>query len=222
MTTRLGGGVTPSMVRMAARVFSPPLPSRAAVHPQWHTVPRGWPLYRVSRHAGFRHFGPLDFRFDHHTRGSTAKTPEDRGVFYGAPSLECCIAEVYDELGAVFLDDLLLLPEIRRPLTLLDVRGVAASAAGAPADISDYPLRPPTQEWSRYFYENLDLYREVDGLLYTARHSGMDAYALYERCEGAIHSPGVAPYAYPLSHERVREQVVDIAARRNLAVMSTR
>ncbi len=210
------------MVRMAARVFSPPPPSRAAVHPQWQTVPGGWPLYRVSRHASFRHFGPLDFRFDHHMRGSTAKTPEERGIFYGAPSLECCIAEVYDELGAVFLDDLLILPEIRRPLTLLDVRGAAASAAGAPADISDYPLRPPTQEWSRYFYEHPNLYREVDGLLYTARHSGVDAYALYERCEGAIHSPGFAPYAYSLGHERVREQVVDIAARRNLAVMSTR
>jgi len=217
MATRLQRGV---VCLMAARMFSPP--PGGAVRPQFYTVPSGWPLYRVSRHASFRHFGPLDFRFDHHVRGGAPGTVEERGIFYGAPSLECCIAEVYDELGIVFLDDLLILPEIRRPLTLLDVRGATATLAGAPADISDYPLRPPTQEWSHYFYDNPTIYGEVDGLLYTARHPHMDAYALYERCEAAIDSPGSPPYAYPLAHERVREQVVAIAARRKLAVMNTR
>lgn len=154
--------------------------------------------------------------------GGARGTFEQRGIFYGAPSLECCISEVYDELGAVFLDDLLILPEIQRPLTLLDLRGATAVRAGAPVDISGYPFRPHTQEWSRYFYDNPRTYGEIDGLLYTARHPTMDAYALYERCEAAIYSPGSPPYAYALAHELVREQVVAIAVRRKLAVMDTR
>ncbi len=205
---------------MVAPMFSPP--PKSDIHPQPYTVPSGSPLFRVSRHAGFRHFGPLDFRFDHQVMGGAPGTVEDRGIFYGAPSLECCIAEVYDDLGIVFLDDLLILPEIRRHLTLLDVRGATATLAGAPPDISDYPLRPPTQEWSRYFYDNPRIYGEIDGLLYTARHPSMDAYALYESCEADIYSPGAAPYAYALNHALVRDQVVAIAARRNLAVMDTR
>jgi hypothetical protein len=132
--------------------------------------------------------------------------------------LECCIAEVFDELGAVYLDTLLILPEIRRPLVLLDLRGASASLAGAPDDISDYPYRSHTQEWSRFIYDSHHLYGDVDGLLYTARHPGLDAYALYERCEDAVYSPGTAPYAYPLSDEAVRDHVVDIANRRGLAI----
>jgi hypothetical protein len=148
-----------------------------------------------------------------------AADPEIRGIFYGAPSLECCILEVCGELGVVNLDNYLLLPEVTASLTLLDLRAANAPLAGAPPDIGNFPLRPQTQEWSRFIYETPAMYAHVDGLLYTARHGGTDTYALYERCESRINSPGHPPYMYPLSHPLIREHILDIANRWNLVVL---
>ncbi len=196
-------------------MFAPP--PHGSFTPHYRVVPAGSALLRISRHSSFRHFEPLDFRFDHHVMGGS---PEERGIFYGVPSLECCIAEVYDDLGAVYLDSSLIIPEVRRPLRLLDLRGACAGGAGLPDDIATYQRRPETQEWSRFIYAQADLYDAVDGLLYTGRHAGLDAYALYERCEPAIYSPGVKPYAYPLSDHHVREHVLEIANQRGLAVFN--
>lgn len=41
--------------------------------------------------------------------------------------------------------------------------------------------RKLTQAWSRYFYENPDLYGNIDGLIFNNAHDGQMANALYER-----------------------------------------
>ena len=49
-----------------------------------------------------------------------------------------------------------------------------------------------TQAWSRYFYENLDLYEYIDGLIFNNAHDGQMAIALYERAASKLLSAEVS------------------------------
>jgi hypothetical protein len=61
--------------------------------------------------------------------------------------------------------------------------------AGANAALAKIAERPVSQQWSRYFYENVDVYSKIDGLVYLNAHNDAVAYALYERAADALECP---------------------------------
>src|SRR5206468_35029 len=108
-------------------------------------------------------------------------------------------------------------PILNRPLTLLDLRGNGSMRAGTVAAISkvaDYPL---AQAWSRYFYHNPAIFREVDGLLYFNAHNDDEAIALYERARDALDCPN--DRVTRLDNPRLRPSILTIAAQANLVVL---
>jgi hypothetical protein len=54
------------------------------------------------------------------------------------------------------------------------------------AALSKVPERECSQEWSRYFYEAVESYSRVDGLIYSNAHNEEAAVLLYERAIDAL------------------------------------
>lgn len=184
------------------------------------TLTAGSVLKRIYNPAypGFRYYGPLAQRFDHHL-GGQGNTPVHgtRGVYYAAPSLACCIVEVFGDIGLIEItDQQLITTRIGRPVRLLDLRRRAAMRAGTVVAVTSVHDRLLTQAWSRWFYERSDLYGMLDGLLYPSAHNGADAVALYERAEDAIHVPGAAAVVQPLSDPALIPELRAIARSHNL------
>jgi hypothetical protein len=170
-------------------------------------------LHRVYNPAfpGFRYFGPLLQRFDHHegVPGTGAPRAGPRGIFYCAPTLACCVVEVFGATGIVEITThMLATTALGRPLRVLDLRRTAAMLAGTVAALAYIRERALTQAWSRFFYEHTDLYGLLDGLLYPSAHSGADALALYERAEDALFGPAASLQVQPLA-----SPALDVAVR---------
>jgi RES domain len=145
----------------------------------------------------FKHFGPHG-RFDHHRVLDNGEPSEDieRGVYYAAFELSCCLAEVFGR--TIAREDItnkkLCLVESQRDLLLLDLRTVSnvpgSIRAGSVYALSSVPDRSITQSWSRYFYERVDIYKNIDGICYPSAYTGQDVIMLYERAESALICPG--------------------------------
>ena len=171
-------------------IAPPPPDRRRRISPSHHTVQPGTNVFRIyDPHAPhglrdgelFRWHGPYA-RFDHH-RGTGGR--ERRGIWYGGLTLACAVVEAFG-IGAVDPGTKRLArARATRELVLLDLRGRAAMRAGTFAAISagDQSL---SQQWSRYFWEHPELYRELDGLLYLSAHNGEAAIVLYERCRNGV------------------------------------
>ena len=69
---------------------------------------------------------------------------------------------------------------LKQSLKLLDLRESGAWDAGSVMAMTSDGRRKLTQAWSRYFYENLDLYGNIEGLIFNNAHDGQMAIALYE------------------------------------------
>lgn len=166
----------------------------------------------------FRAFGPLR-RFDHHEgiprgRGRQAALSLARRVYYAAPTLSCCIAEVFGDLGLIEPGEWhVALPLLTRPLRLLDLRGAGALRAGSVTALTQMPDHRLGQAWSRHFYGD-GAYGLPDGLLYAGAHNGEDAVLLYERAEAALScAPGDV---LRLDAPALRPALLDIALANNL------
>ncbi len=138
----------------------------------------------------FQYSGPRG-RFDHHDNVSR------RGTQYAIPLMESeqdafnsCLLEIFGDVGIISENDLNTLSicwiKINRQLLLLDLRGSGALRAGSVAALSATPDRALSQEWSRYFYENENIYSRIDGIIYQSAYNGMPTLVLYERAEGAL------------------------------------
>jgi hypothetical protein len=170
-----------------------PPPARA-VAPEHHRVRAGTRLRRLyrpdqyeTRETTFRFVGPLR-RFDHHRapNGASGLDP-DRGVWYGGVSLSVCVVEIFGDSGIVELDPWrLATPTTSRDLLMLDLRGRASMRAGATAELAKTPDADQSQAWSRYFYENPDIYGFIDGLVYGSAHNDEQCFVLYERAVSAL------------------------------------
>ncbi|HEY6691958.1 MAG TPA: hypothetical protein VI006_03855 [Solirubrobacteraceae bacterium] len=148
-------------------------------------------LYAPAVHnatpAGFRTWGPLN-RFDHHRAPPEAPRGIDRerGIVYAASALLCVAGEFFGDQGEITLPGARLARlTVTEPLRLLDLRGTAATGAGTIPAIGAITQRATTQAWARWWYEHPQL-PGVEGLLYTASHSGQDAVALSERTRGKV------------------------------------
>ena len=173
-------------------------------------------LYKAQALA-FRTFGPIG-RFDHH-RAPYPSCADDteRGIIYGAYTLSSCIVEVFGDRKVIEVGtwEVTALTTTRL-LKLLDLRGHGAMRAGTVSAVSKESNRQFSQEWSRYFYNNRFLYTNIDGLAFYNAHNDEEAFAFYERAEGAF--PCGPKDLQPLRHDSLRTAIQEIAITNNLLV----
>ena len=197
----------------------PPLRS---VAPKFVTLNRNDVLLRVfdptkynATATDFRNYGPVS-RFDHHRQYPNKIDPE-RSVIYASPTLSCCLVEIFGDGGIIRIEQQqLAFITLKNALKLLDLRASAAMAAGTLAAISSITERNVSQAWGRYFYENSQLYGEVDGLIFAGAHNGEDAVCLYERAESKLASAHTE--ILNLNHPDLRDTILSIARNHSLIV----
>jgi hypothetical protein len=134
----------------------------------------------------FRDFGPLR-RFDHQRPGKTGPGHDrGRGILYAAYELVCNVGERFGDEGAITkAGNRLARLAVTEALSVLDLRGPAATGARTIPAIGGAGERQVTQEWARWWYEHPQL-AGIHGLLYASAHSGRDAIALWERANGKV------------------------------------
>jgi hypothetical protein len=209
------------------RINLPP-PSRR-VRPRFVEVDLGTRLVRIfdptrrnTSALTFRSYGPLK-RFDHHRGqgpGRTLSEDGERSVYYAASdpdatrALSSCLVEVFGDTGIVEPGDrLVAMPEVTRPLQLLDLRGHGSMRAGTVAAIAKCEYSS-SQPWSRYFYETIDDYGIVDGLIYLNAHNDEPATMLYERAQDGLRCQ--QSDVVRLDDDRLRRTLVKIMYSNNL------
>ena len=198
-----------------------PPPTRN-ISPQWFELKSGTTIQRIfdptsygATPTGFRYYGPLS-RFDHHN-SQKPKIDKERGIIYAGLNLSCCLIEVFgdDETIKIQKQQIAFI-NLKQSLKLLDLRDSGAWDAGSVAAMAVDGRRKLTQAWSRYFYENPDLYGNIEGLIFNNAHDGQAAIALYERAASKLSSADVS--VLDLNEPTIRETVLAIATRLNLLV----
>ncbi len=164
---------------------------------------------------GFRYYGPLS-RFDHQ-RGTKAQIDKERGIIYAGFSLSCCLIEVFGDHGIIKLQQQqIAYITLKQSIKLLNLRDSGAWDAGATSSMVVDGRRKLTQAWSRYFYDNSDLYGEIDGLIFNNAHNGEEAIALYERAVKQLSSASIS--TLNLNEPTMRESILKVANQLNLLV----
>jgi RES domain len=164
----------------------------------------------------FCHNGPRS-RFDHHFPNQNGNPQDDpqREIYYAAFTLSSCLVEYFGDLGLIEIQaQCLAQVTLTRKLKLLDIRGSGAMKAGSVAALAKAPDRDLSQSWSRYFYENQQIYTQLDGLLYFNAHNDEEAIALYERAQDGLLCP--SNRAIRLDHPRLRSAIQQAALDNNL------
>ena len=159
---------------------------------------------------------------------------DKRGIIYAGLSLSCCLIEVFgDDETIKIQQQKIAYITLRQSLKLLDLRDSGAWGAGSVggnaacqaaystptrrvAVMAVDGRRKLTQAWSRYFYENPDLYGNIDGLIFKNAHDGQAAIALYERAIPQLSSADIL--TLNLNDPTIRESILTIANRLNLLV----
>ena len=201
--------------------ISYPPPTRN-ISPQFTELKSGTTIQRIfdptsygSTATGFRYYGPLS-RFDHHN-SQKPELNKERGIIYAGLSLSCCLIEVFgdDEMIKIQQQQIAFIT-LKQSLKLLNLRESGAWSAGSVAAMASDGRRKLTQAWSRYFYENPDLYGDIDGLIFNNAHDGQMAIALYERAASKLLSADVS--VLDLNEPTIRETVLAIATKLNLLI----
>lgn len=198
-----------------------PPPTRN-INPLWFELKSGTTIQRIfdptsygATATGFRYYGPLS-RFDQQ-QSQKPKLHDKRGIIYAGLSLSCCLIEVFgDDETIKIQQQQIAYITLRQSLKLLDLRDSGAWGAGSVAVMAVDGRRKLTQAWSRYFYENPDLYGNIDGLIFKNAHDGQAAIALYERAIPQLSSADIL--TLNLNDPTIRETILTIANRLNLSV----
>ena len=199
-----------------------PPPTRN-VSPQWFELKSGTTIQRIfdptsygATATGFRYYGPLS-RFDHQSTKNKPVVSKDRGIIYAGLSLSCCLIEIFgDDETIKIQQQKIAYITLKQSLKLLNLRESGAWDAGSVSAMVVDGRRKLTQAWSRYFYENPDLYGNIEGLIFNNAHDGQVAIALYERAASKLSSADVS--ILDLNEVTIRETVLAIATRLNLLV----
>lgn len=192
----------------------PPPPLRN-VNPQIITLSANTKLRRIfdptrynATATGFRSYGPVS-RFDHHALQEPGLDPQ-RSIIYAGFTISCCLVEYFGDGEIINLENVkLAIIYLGKELELLDLRGEGAMAAGTVAAVSGITQREISQAWGKYFYERIELYGLLDGLIFSGAHNGEDVVALYERAAKVISSSFVKEI--DLRSETLRSTVLRIA-----------
>lgn len=101
--------------------------------------------------------------------------------------------------------------QLTRDLTLLDLRANGSMRAGSIAALAKVADRHLSQDWSRYFYEQTDLYGQIDGISFLKAHNDEEAIALYEQAQSALICPDdqILPLAHPSLRPAIQEAALD-------------
>lgn len=170
----------------------PPVTTLRGVSPVIHVVPAGAVLWRIyfragphpSRWGGFRAFGPVNARFDHHP--PPPKRHRTRAILYGSDAGPTSVAEVFQQARVIdrFADSPALAAfRLTRDLPLLDLTGTWPTRVGASMAINS-GSRARARAWSRAIYA---AYPDVEGLRYaSSMNANQPAFALYERAKSAL------------------------------------
>jgi len=172
----------------------PPPPQRNP-SPIFYDLKKGAYLIRIfdpnsyaTQALTFRNYGPLH-RFDHH-RGSKPRVDQEREIYYAAFTLSSCLVECFGDTGIIEIKgQQVAFVEVIRPLKLLDLRDSGAMRAGSVSALAKVSDRRLSQEWSRFFYEQVDIYDKLDGLIFYNAHNDEEAIALYERSSCGLSCP---------------------------------
>lgn len=198
-------------------IASPP-PAKTP-SPLYRTLASGSFLLRIfdptqygTRATTFRYYGPIN-RFDHQLSpsGNCAEDP-DRGISYAGLTLSCCLVECFGDTGVIEIKGQQIgRIQLTRDLTLLDLRANGAMRAGSVAALAKVADRHLSQAWSRYFYEQTDLYRQIDGISFLNAHNDEEAFALYERAQSALICPDdrILPLAHPSLRPAIQQAALD-------------
>lgn len=203
----------------------PPPPKVLPVKPALHQIDSDTCLVRIfdpTRHntnaLTFRHYGPLE-RFDHQRYPYNAPAnDEECGIYYAGFTLSCCLVEVFGDKRTIEVGNYHVASvELKRDLSLIDLCGTPAMTNGTVVALSSVSERDLSQKWSRYFYNNCDIYTEVDGIIYHNAHNSELSVALYERSKDALNcSP---EDIMPLSHKLLRTDIRRVAEEHGLIVV---
>jgi RES domain len=175
-------------------------------------LPAGTVLARVYFTGGahpaswstFRHYGPLNGRFDHHLPDKSGEPREqDRAVLYCAREALTCFAEVFQHtrrIDRVRAAPWLAVFELERKVSLLDLSGSYPTRAGASMAINT-GSRARAREWAQRFYEShADLHGIHDA---SSMHANRSAVVLDDRAE----AHGALP-AHPLFNRALADDAM--------------
>jgi hypothetical protein len=174
-------------------LISDPPPNRP-ISPEITILDSGTQLIRIydptqysTQAITFRYYGSIN-RFDHHQHPHSLPAMDaNRGINYWGLNLSCCLVEVFGDTGIIEIDrQQVAIVELTQSLELLELRGSGAMKAGTVAAISSVADRALSIGWSRFFYENTNLYSEIDGIIFSNAHNQDTAIALYERAESKL------------------------------------
>jgi hypothetical protein len=170
----------------------PPAAARLAeIGAEERAVPGGTALFRVyflggshpANWRGFRHYGPVNGRFDHHLPPPRL---QERGIMYLARHPRTCLAEVVQakrRIDVATAQPTLVGFRLTRDLRMLDLTGLWPTRAGTSMALSSGP-RPRAQRWARVLYE---AFPGLDGLLYGSSMAGnAECLACFERAADAV------------------------------------
>ncbi len=152
----------------------------------------------------FRHFGPLNSRWDHHLCDlDNLPIMQDRSIYYAATDAQTCLAEFFQEgrrINRAAQAPWLVVFELSQPLTLLDLTGDSVTRMGASMAIHSGP-RARARQWARELY---DAFPALHGVLYASSMNGSaPALALNDRAEKrGVFSP------HPLFHRALADDVL--------------
>jgi hypothetical protein len=164
--------------------------------------------YTRSRHSlrwdEFRHFGPLNSRWDHQLPdGTGAPVRQERSIYYAGTDAKTCLAEFFQHtrrIDRAAQSPWLVVFELARPLELLDLTGDFATRMGASMEIHSGP-RARARRWACDLYE---AFPDLDGILYaSSMNGGEPALALTDRAEKRTVLP-----QHPLLHRSLADDVL--------------
>ena len=140
-----------------------------------------------SRWNQFRSVGPTAARWDHHLPNAhRVAVEQDRAIFYCAPDVDTCAAEVFQATRRIDRTrnaPWLVVFALREAVTLLNVHGAFATTIGASTAIHSGP-RARARAWARELY---DAYPDIQGLYYGSSMNGhAPAIVLNDRAQRAI------------------------------------
>jgi hypothetical protein len=200
----------------------PPPDSQLKISPIFITLATGTNIRRIynptkynTQPTSFRYYGPLG-RFDHHRYSlDNPSVDSSRGINYWGFSLSCCFVEVFGDIRIIDTADLAIaMLELSQPIELLDLRGAAAMKIGTVSAIAKIADRNLSQAWSRYFYDNPQIFGEIDGLIFSNAHNDEDAIALYERAKSQLDNSSIK--TLPLNSPALKTAIEDIAVNNGL------
>jgi RES domain len=191
---------------------SPGAAALARIRPALQIVPSGTRLARVyysaGRHPtawnGFRFFGPVNARWDHHLASATGKAQsQNRGIYYAASDAKTCLAETFQStrrIDRAFQSPWLVVFETVPALQVLDLTGDFATRMGASMAIHS-GNRGRARGWARDLYE---AFGDIQGIQYSSSmNGGAAAFALNERAQKV---PLFG--AHPLFHRALADDVM--------------